>query len=61
MTLKYTATLEFQADRPLTTSGEVSASAMPTCMRLAAKQAMLAFPRRQWSSVVIVLERKEGA
>jgi hypothetical protein len=57
MTTKFAFTFEFSVEKPETLRGEVTAASLPSCMRIAAKLALKAFPHRQWSSCVLVLDR----
>jgi hypothetical protein len=55
VTVNYSATFEFDVLPPLTATGTVRASTMPTCFARAAREAAKAYPGRQWTSMVIVL------
>jgi hypothetical protein len=55
MTVKYSATFEFEVQAPITHRGTVVASSMPTCFARAAREAVKAYPGLRWSSMVIVL------
>lgn len=57
MTLKYSATFEFDSKPPVTAQGRITASTMPTCFARAARQAQGQHKGLQWSSMVIVVER----
>lgn len=62
MTVRYSATFEFDQAAPITHRGTVAASSMPTCFARAARAAVKAHPGLRWSSMVIVLlERLDQA
>lgn len=55
MTVRYAVTFEFETQPPLTHRGTVVASTMPTCFARAAREAVKAYPGRNWTSMVCVL------
>ncbi len=55
MKVRYSATLEFENQSPVTHTGTVAASTMPTCFARAGRALAKAHPGRQWTSCVIVL------
>jgi len=60
MTCTFSASFEYDHRPVLTTRGEVSASQVASCARLATKKAVLAQRPKCWRSVVVVLERKDN-
>jgi hypothetical protein len=60
MTCAYSLTFEFETQKPLTVRGEVTGSRLPSCIRRASEAAMLAHPQVNWTSVVVLLERRAG-
>ena len=57
ITAKFSFSFEFQTLPPETLRGEVTAPSLPSCARNAIKLALQAFPNRQWTSCVLVLDR----
>lgn len=57
MTLRYTLSVEFETRPPLTTTGEVRASQVPSGMRLAVKDGLRRLRPHGWTSIVCVVER----
>lgn len=60
MKVKFSATFEFNQAAPETIRGEVEGSAIPALFARAARQLKKAFPNRQWSSCLILLDRHEA-
>ena len=55
--IRYAITYEFEVDPPETLRGEIDFLNEGHAARTAVKLARLAFPRRKWSSLVILLDR----
>lgn len=60
MICSYAVSFEYDTRPVQTTRGQVSASHVGTCARLATKNAILAQRPKGWRSLVVVLERTEG-
>jgi hypothetical protein len=58
MVLDYVITFEFETEPPLMTRGKVEALEIQTCAQRALMKAKDEFPRKTWSSVVVVLTRE---
>jgi len=56
-TFNYAVSLEFDVDPALTSRGRICASATTTVVVAAVRKALRDYPRRQWRSLVVVLER----
>ena len=54
---RYSATFEFEAEKPVTVTGQTEAGSIAPMLRHAVRMLQQLHPRRQWSSVVVVLER----
>lgn len=59
MIVDYTVSFEYITGAPQTIKGEVEATEVQTCARKALEQAKERFPATQWTSVVLVMMRKE--
>ena len=58
MKARYSATFEFDVETPLTKKGVVEGTNLSTLYARAARELKREFPKKRWSSVVIVLERQ---
>lgn len=57
--VEYVASFEFHTDPPLTLRGRVEASRTRTMAARAIEDLCQHYPRRNWASLVLVLERTE--
>lgn len=60
MIARYAVTFEYDTKPPVTMRGEIVASAMPTLVARAARQAARDAGRQTWSSVSVLIERAGG-
>lgn len=60
MKCRYSITFEFETIAPLTTTGTVTASSLRTISARAIDDAISKNPGLNWTSIVIVLERKDS-
>jgi hypothetical protein len=54
---RFSATLEFDLAPPVTTRGDISASAARTAFARAADALLETHPNRKWRSAVVVIEK----
>lgn len=57
MKCKYSVSLEFQTNPPLTHKGIIQASSPRTIAARAIDETLIEYPNRSWTSIVILLER----
>lgn len=59
MECNYYVTFEFDTAKPITEKGKVKGSSLRTVVARAAADAVKKNPNMQWSSVVVLVERKQ--
>lgn len=61
MRCKVSVTFEFDVQQPITWRGEITATGPQTVVSRAVREAKRAYPKRQWSSLVVcILERLDA-